>query len=172
MPGWRRYVRAPRPEEVPVWKINLEQAKDIVQLDGPERRTNYWPLSLALWLLDTPEPWLNEKNETEKTHAMEFRLLATYVNGYARYEPGQLTRPLEDAEFEQHCSRYTTQELLDSLFIALHTEYSSETRLREILQEVVRRYRSETPPTFIAQGLPASVTPTDDPEAHTPPHSK
>jgi hypothetical protein len=58
--------------------------------------------------------------------------------------------------------RYTTQVLLDTLFFACRAEHfnyraikSGEPKLRAILQEVVRRVRSDHPPTF---GLPPKAS--------------
>lgn len=52
--------------------------------------------------------------------------------------------------------RYSTQMLLDALFFACRADHfnygaikAAEPNLRAILQEVVRRVRSDHPPTFV-----------------------
>ncbi|QBD76122.1 hypothetical protein EPA93_08915 [Ktedonosporobacter rubrisoli] len=130
----------------------------------------HWPLELAEKLLDDPLPWgppayafghyVADQQGPEQ--CSDFLELVSYVDG--AYERHGDDSPeawkwadiiCRDLEKNGTLAQYTTQDLLDILF--LHTRYerycdghirSVETLLRKILQAVVQRVHSLHPPVF------------------------
>ena len=133
-----------------------------VKLDGP-LASDPWPLELACSLLSDPSPW-GEKawwpglpRDKQPTRYDEFNRLALQVNAYARHPPRTAWHhPLADKNFEQIYTSYSTQDLLDTLFLATRRNryvdgliHVNEPKLRLILQEIVRRVQSADPPQFV-----------------------
>jgi hypothetical protein len=156
----------------------LHTTEDIVLLDGAKDHVKRWPLELAESLLADDASWgiddsdwlealLPEKSTKKKTAKRvrerdrfhDFYKLVTSVNGYNRHAddyPTWTSAFIQSVKAEESCERHTTQELLDAVFIICRNErfvdgliVSNEPQLRFIIQEVVRRVRSNTPPTFI-----------------------
>ncbi|GHO52506.1 hypothetical protein [Ktedonobacter robiniae] len=141
----------------------MPNAQDIVFLDG-HAANGPWPLELAETFLDAPSP---------DRAVYTFLQLASWVNAYNREKPNPLnpfdrTGAFEVArQIEQASSltQFCTQGLLDALFYFYRRDYWTNgdgssivealPKLREIVREVVRRVRSDQPPTFI---LPNSQT--------------
>jgi hypothetical protein len=138
----------------------MSDAQDIVILDG-YAATEFWPLELAEAFLSAPTPG----------RAMDiFSQLAYWVNAYNRQEPdpanpiGQPGAFVVASQIEQASSltNFGTQALLDTLFYFGRRDYwtygdgssikEALPKIHDIVQEVVRRVRSDQPPTFILQG--------------------
>ncbi|GHO66797.1 hypothetical protein KSC_056890 [Ktedonobacter sp. SOSP1-52] len=137
----------------------MPNAQDIVFLDG-YAANGPWPLELAEAFLDAPSP-------DRAVHA--FLQLASWVNAYNREEPDPLNpidRPgafkvARQIEQVSSLTRFCTQDLLDALFYFYRRDYWTSgdgssivevlPKLREIVREVVRRVRSDQPPTFVLQ---------------------
>ena len=133
-----------------------------VKLDGP-LASDPWPVELACSLLSDPSPW-GEKawwpglpRDDQPTRYDDFNRLALQVNAYARH-PARTAwhHPLQDKNFEQIYTSYSTQDLLDTLFLATRRNryvdgliHVNEPQLRLILQEIVRRVQSADPPQFV-----------------------
>ena len=137
----------------------MSQSKDVVILDGIQR-VSRWPLELAESLLKDPTPWGrfwpgHPENDPNRQH--DYWTLANCVNAYHRHPLGsQWKNPLHDPQLSEHCSTYSTQELLDAIFYIARADHFSygairkhEAHLRQALQEVVRRVHSATPPIFL-----------------------
>lgn len=130
-----------------------------VTLDG-QFASNPWPLEVARSLLSDPSPWgtwwPGHPQEHQPNRHTDFNQLALQVTAYTRHPPGVAWHsPLHDERFEQTAANYSTQELLDGLFVAARGDRFNyglicrlEPRLRLILQEIVQRIQSADPPHF------------------------
>lgn len=169
----------------------MYRTEDIILLDGAEEHVKRWPLELAESLLADDASWgkddsdwleeaLRPKKSTKKKAAKsvrepdrfhDFYKLATSVNGYNRHAddyPTWASALIQSVKAEESCEPHTTQELLDAVFIICRNErfvdgliISNEPQLRFIIQEVVRRVRSNTPPTFITVRQDSNKGPLD-----------
>ena len=135
-----------------------------VQLDG-RCATTPWPVDLAVSLLQDPAPWGSwwpghPDNQRPNRHA-DFMQLANQVLAYNRHPFGRAFRrtawrnPLHDDDLIRTRESYSTQDLVDALFLAATADRFNyglicrlEPRLRLMVQEVVRRVQSEDPPQF------------------------
>jgi hypothetical protein len=130
-----------------------------VQLDG-QFATAPWPVDVAVSLLHDPAAWGywwpgHPDNQRPNRHA-DFNQLALQVTAYHRHLPGSAwSNPLRDEDLRQTFASYSTQDLLDAVFLAARGDRFNyglicrlEPQLRLILQEVVRRVQSEDPPHF------------------------
>ncbi len=148
----------------------MNNLQDTVILDGL-KRAEEWPVTLAESLLSDSSSWgpdirhsfgasllpdevLATPPEPERYH--DFFTLAYPVNGYNRHDVEWASTQLDAIKEQKAIHDYTTQELLDLVFIVCRGERfsdglirSNEQQLRAMIQEVVRRVRSDTPPTFI-----------------------
>ncbi len=128
--------------------------QEMVLLDGGHRESE-WPIEIALQLIKDPIPWL-PLEESGQSQLPLFGYVASFVNGYKRYE--ESVAPImkvlgENGSFEN----FTTQQLLDTLFfvwrryrhIGSTLTKESELQLRKMLFIVVSRISSENPPVFI-----------------------
>lgn len=133
---------------------------DSVMLDGPSAEES-WPLRAAEALLTDETPWGLGPNERGPNQTVQFCRLAACVNAHKRgrtytWAYSLLDRVDAGAAYEE----YSTQELLDVLFVACRTDRfrsgtlkAEEPRLRLLLREIVRRVRSDSPPTFLVESL-------------------
>ncbi|HEX3641618.1 MAG TPA: hypothetical protein VHV10_10030 [Ktedonobacteraceae bacterium] len=131
-----------------------------------------WPVELAEEILAKPLPWgppiygLGSGYVDDPTlpdQSGTFYDLAVSVNGYDRHGDGGVAwaSPIEEnIKTGGSYAEISTQDLLDIVFFYCRGERfcdglirSVEPLLRIMIQEVVQRVRSETPPTFIPQGL-------------------
>ncbi|HZS79607.1 MAG TPA: hypothetical protein VFA41_23545 [Ktedonobacteraceae bacterium] len=133
-----------------------------------------WPLQLAESLLANPVSWgpptyvlgfgyiEEEKNAPDQFD--NFYQLATCVNGYERH-PDNYSKFVDSISDEvkagHSLEKFSTQDLLDAVFIVCRQERfcdglirSYEPALRAMVQEVVRRVHSDTPPIFLASKEP------------------
>lgn len=130
-----------------------------VKLDG-HFASDSWPLELARSLLRDPLPWgtwwPGHPEEHRPNRHADFNKLALQVTAYTRHPPGVAWHnPIRDESSDQTYASYSTQDLLDALFLAARGDRFNyglicrlEPRLRLMLQEVVRRVQSEEPPQF------------------------
>ncbi len=135
---------------------------------------DYWPVETAEKLLANPSPWgppayalglgyIDDPHQPDQSS--EFLTLAYCVNGaYERHggdmgEAWKWANPLIERFKEgSSCTAYSTQDLLDLVFLYARGEHFSdglirsvEPILREMVQEVVRRVRSPQPPVFLTR---------------------
>jgi hypothetical protein len=130
-----------------------------------------WPVELAEEILAKPLPWgpptyglgiyIDDPRLPDQSD--RFCELAMSVNGYDRHCDGGVAwaSPIEEnIKAGGSCAEISTQDLLDIVFFYCRGERfcdglirSVEPLLRTIIQTVVQRVHSETPPTFIPQGL-------------------
>ncbi len=92
----------------------------------------------------------------ERERFRDFYKLATSVNGYNRQDAEWTSTQLDAIKAQKSVNSYTTQELLDIVFIVCRGDRfsdgligNSEPQLRAMIQEVVNRVHSDVPPTFI-----------------------
>jgi hypothetical protein len=125
--------------------------KDEVILDG-QNEIQQWPITLAQRLLDDTTSWAGGER------FQDFYYLATCVTGYNRHPFGSKWGPnlLNNIKSEGIQEKHTTQELLDLMFHICRADRfndglikTEEPQLRRIVQEVVQRIESSSPPTFI-----------------------
>ena len=148
----------------------MNTIQDTVILDGLER-TEEWPVALAESLLRDNATWgtytrdsyaasflPNVEREVLPEHKRfeDFYKLATSTNGYNRHDVEWASTQLDAIKAQKAVEGYTTQELLDLVFIICRQDRfsdglisRSELQLRAMIQEVVSRVHSDTPPTFI-----------------------
>lgn len=138
-----------------------------VQLDG-RCATTPWPVDLAVSLLQDSAPWgawwPGHLDDERPNRQADFNRLAMQVAAYTRHPLGSAWRnPLWDDELGRTRESYATQDLLDALFYAARADRFNyglvcrfESRLRLIVQEVVRRVQSEAPPHFAVTSAPKS----------------
>ncbi len=149
----------------------MNNIQDTVILDSFER-IQEWPVALAESLLRDNATWgtytrdsfaasflPNAERQALPEHERfeDFYKLAVSVNGYNRHDVEWASTQLDAINKAQKAvNSYTTQELLDLVFIVCRQERfsdglisRSELQLRAMIQEVVRRVRSDAPPTFI-----------------------
>ena len=131
-----------------------------------------WPVELAEKLLASPLSWgpptyvfghyVDDPNQPDQFD--EFLKLARCVDGAYKRHGGDMGEAwdwanpvIEHVRAGDSCAEYTTQDLLDILFLCLRGDRFSdglirsvEPLLRRMLQEVVRRVHSPTPPVFLA----------------------
>ena len=134
---------------------------EVVVLDGPSADQSRWPVEEAEAILADQTPLVRETAEGGPVQPRFFPL-AAWVNPYRR--TGAFDRAiaiLHELGTGASCTLYSTQELLDVLFLGFRADHwqsgldqGDEHRVRLALQEVVRRVRSAYPPTFI---LPAKA---------------
>jgi hypothetical protein len=131
---------------------------DVVVLDGYQAIGPTWPVEEAEALLADPTPWgVGPPPDRGPNQMARFCRLAGWVNAYLREGAMEKARSIFwAAEPEVTYERHTTQLLLDALFFSCRADHfnygaikAAEPELRAILQEVVRRVRSEHPPTFV-----------------------
>ena len=138
------------------------------------KKCQHWPVDLAEKLLASPLPWGPPTyalgigyidNPEQPDQASDFFELARYVDGaYERHGEGigevwdWATPIIKNVKEGGSCEAYTTQDLLDIVFLHVRGERfsdglirSAEPMLREIVREVVRRVHSATPPVFLTQ---------------------
>lgn len=138
------------------------------------RKCQHWPVHLAEKLLASLLPWGPPTyvlgigyidNPKQPDQASDFFELARYVDGaYERHgkDIGKAwnwaTSIINNVEEGRSCEEYTTQDLLDIVFLHVRGERfsdglirSAEPMLREIVREVVGRVHSSTPPVFLTQ---------------------
>lgn len=129
-----------------------------------------WPVELAEEILAKPLPWgpptyglgIYIDDPTLPDQSDTFYDLAVSVNGYDRHRDGRAAwaPPIEEnIKAGGSCTHISTQDLLDIVFFYCRGERfcdglirSAEPLLRAIIQEVVQRVHSDTPPLFIPQG--------------------
>lgn len=131
----------------------MQEVDDLVILDGISLVAE-WPLELAESLLADPTPWWGSwpgDPTDQPNRGPDYARLANCVYAYCRYP--RRVHLLRDLEV----SNCPTQQLLDALYLEFCCErfgYGSirryESRLRQAVQEVVRRAHSEHPPHFFA----------------------
>ncbi len=130
---------------------------DVVVLDGPFAQLP-WPVEEAETLLADTTPWGLGEDERGPNQTGRFCHLAQYVNGYLRGHDSLfwVLPILDEVDAVGSYAKYSTQDLLDILFVMCRAERFTygvikrdEPRLRRLLQEVVRRVRSDHPPTFV-----------------------
>lgn len=148
----------------------MNNAQDTVILDGLEP-IQEWPITLAESLLSDDATWGTNTRDSyaasflpnterqalpERERFEDFYKLATSVNGYNRHDVEWASTQLDAIKAQKAVNGYTTQELLDIVFIVCRGDRfseglisRSELQLRAMIQDVVRRVRSDTPPTFI-----------------------
>ena len=131
-----------------------------------------WPVELAEEILAKSHPWGPPTyglgigyvdDPTLPDQSDRFYELAMSVNGYDRHRDGGVAwaSPIkENIKAGGFCIENSTQDLLDLVFFYWRGERfcdglirSVEPLLRAIIQEVVQRVHSDTPPLFIPQGL-------------------
>ena len=132
-----------------------------------------WPVELAEKLLSNPQPWgpptyafgvgyTDDPQQPDQSD--DFFKLAYCVKGaYKRRgdmgEAWHWVNSVIESKKEGHSyAEYTTQDLLDIVFLHVRGERfsdglirSTEPVLREIIGEVVKRVHSSTPPVFLTQ---------------------
>jgi len=130
-----------------------------------------WSVEIAEEILAKPLPWGPPtygsggyiEDPTLPDQSGVFYDLAVSVNGYDRHRDGGVAwaSPIEEnIKTGGSCVETSTQDLLDIVFFYCRGERfcdglirSAEPLLRTMIQEVVQRVHSETPPMFIPQGL-------------------
>jgi hypothetical protein len=138
------------------------------------KKCKHWPLDLAEKLLASPLPWgppayalgigyIDDPKQPDQSS--DFLELARCVDrayerhgrnmGEAWHWASQIIHSMKEGS---SCTEYTTKDLLDIIFLYHRGERfndglirSEEPRLREIMQEVVRRIHSSTPPVFLTK---------------------
>lgn len=133
-----------------------------------------WPVAIAEQLLANPTPWgppayalgigyIDDPRLPDQSR--EFMGLAHCVNGAYERHGGDMgtawnwANPImERVKAGSSCTAYSTQDLLDIVFLCARGERfsdglirSAEPVLREIVREVVRRVHSPHPPVFLTQ---------------------
>src|SRR5258708_26311866 len=133
-----------------------------------------WPVELAETLLSNPLPWgppvyalgryLDDPTQPDQSEM--FMTLASSVDG-AYHRHGGAGDPwnwastiMAKVKAEVSFTEYSTQDLLDIVFLHYRGERfndglipAEEPLLRSMVQEVVKRVHSKTPPTFISKKL-------------------
>lgn len=126
-----------------------------------------WPVEMAEEILAKPLPWgpptyalgIYVDDPRLPDQSDMFYELAVSVNGYDRHRDGAAwASPIEEnIKAGGTCVEISTQDLLDIVFFYCRGERfcdglirSVEPLLRAIIQEVVQRISSETPPTFVS----------------------
>lgn len=131
-----------------------------------------WAIHLAEKLLANSQPWgppayvlgTYTDDPEQPDQSNEFLKLASFVDGaYERHgdigDAWHWASPiLAHIKEIGSCTEYTTQDLLDIVFLCARGERfrdglirSTEPTLRVMLQEVVRRVHSSSAPVFLAQ---------------------
>ncbi len=127
----------------------MDKLLDEVLLDG-HNEIQEWPVVLARTLLNDSASWAQDRFK-------DFYYLATCVNGYNRHPFGAEwgSNLFHAIKSDSMLQKYPTQELLDLLFHMCRADRFNEglidheeTLLRKILQEVVKRVESDSPPIF------------------------
>ena len=136
------------------------------------KQVQCWPVELAETLLTNPAPWgppvyapglgyMKDDYESPDQFAA-FSKLAKCVDGaYNCHGEGfgtWMNATVEKLKAGASYEEYSTQDLLDIVFLCCRGERFSdglirtaEPLLRTIVQGVVKRVRSDAPPTFIVQ---------------------
>ncbi|GER86268.1 hypothetical protein KDW_04300 [Dictyobacter vulcani] len=145
----------------------MEERQDEVLLGKEVKR---WPVELAEALLASPLSWgpptyalgigYVDDPQLEDQSDGFIQLAMCVDSAYDRHgEAGQWANPiLRQVKAEAPYEELSTQDLLDVVFLSWRGERfcdglirQREPLLRAILQEVVRRIRSDAPPVFIVQ---------------------
>jgi hypothetical protein len=131
----------------------MQEADDLVILDGISL-VSAWPVALAESLLADSTPWWGSwpgDPTDQPNQGSDYAQLANCVYAYCRYP--KRVHLLRDPDV----SIYSTQQLLDALYLELRFEHFGygqirryEPRLRQAVQEVVQRVHSAHPPHFQA----------------------
>jgi hypothetical protein len=137
-------------------RVRRPSSDDVVVLDGPFAQLP-WPVEEAEALLADATPWGLGEYERGPTQDGRLCRLAQYVDGYQHgHEEYEWVSSVLDGMDAGSSARYHTQDLLDVLFFMCRAEHfntgsikDEEPRLRRVLQEVVRRVRSDHPPRFV-----------------------
>jgi hypothetical protein len=164
--------------EMSAFQVSTERRLDILNAKNDDvhltRKCEYWPVELAEKLLTSPLSWgppayalgigyIGDPKQLDQSS--DFFELARCVDGAYERHGGDMGEAwnwansiIKNMKERGSSAQYTTQDLLDIVFLHSRGERfsdglirSAEPILRNIVQEVVRRVHSSSSPVFLVQ---------------------